>query len=476
MIVLSCPFRLQCDSLAAIACFHLNLCSIGWSHVDSRVVQVNHYEHSRPYRKAQLEMVLTRDEREALLGEWGFQASDIISGTRAVVKAKNQRRQTVQNLGKASVEEGIEKATRKLKKLLSLRSATKKESRNIQSQAEIASRNHRDRTHQHGSALLSSTGEGRPRNALATPIVPRPEIFDAKRSIMDTVEVKMRPTGVNESLDTEKSFPLAGASAFADDKMDAISCISGFTLGNSTTASAKEIERFHHELEIELFGDQELPSMLGRTLEVDVQIPDEEKVFHDPSPLCGTQEPPSVISDLLLDESVVGQSAQMQRQAYLHHEARPQSSNDVRYVPAETYYNIYGNAVYASYRLQGHVGENHPPRYDFQLGGSLGSTEIPGLHPANAVPRGHRLADRIPYSTRDSIISWSTNSTVSSYEGPEVSHLPLLSHLSPNNWMEGSPYRQPRVVRSAGWEAVIISEEDDDIFDGLFADQLNSTI
>jgi hypothetical protein len=38
--------------------------------------------------------------------------------------------------------------------------------------------------------------------------------------------------------------------------------------GNSTTQSENEIEKFYRELELEMFGEEELPSMVGQTLEV----------------------------------------------------------------------------------------------------------------------------------------------------------------------------------------------------------------
>jgi hypothetical protein len=250
--------------------------------------------------------------------------------------------------------------------------------------------------------------------------------------------------------------------------MDAISCISGFTLGNSTTASAKAIERFHQELEIELFGDQELPSMVGKTLEVDVAIPEEEKIYHDPSPACA-----SVVSDLLLDESVVRQSAQIQEQAQRRHQAMTQDPPNVPYVPIETSFNTYDGVGYSHDRLQSQRGQHDAHRYGFRLGGSFGSADIPGHAHAFAPPQGRRLAERIPYSTANSTISWSTISTSSTCEGPEVSHVSLLSHLSPNNWMEGTPNTQGGRVRSNHWESVIISEEEDDnILDGLFFEQL----
>ena len=436
---------------------------IGWTHVDSRVVHVNKFEDSRPYRKGQLEMVLTRDEREAILTMWGAHSNDIVSGTRALLKAKCQRRQTIQNLNKASVEEGIEKASRKLKEMLLLKQSTKKQVRALQRQAEIV------------AALARKSQKDpsqRQRNVSSVTSVPYPEIIDANRNTCNDFQSNLRPVSGTESVDDSDLFPAPCASAFEDDAIDAVSCISGFTLGNSTTASVREIERFYEELEIELFGDQDLPSMVGKTLEVDVDIPEEEKIYYDPSPDCGAQEPPSVVSDLLLDESVVRQSAQILEQANRYHNEMSQSPHNVSYFPSHAFGMTRSGPGCADYRLQSDRGEHNTRHYALRRDPSLGSADVLPEHNPVFAPVQRRLAERIPYSTVNSTINWGAFNGASKHEGPEVSHVPLLSYLSSTSWMEGSPSRQDGWGRTNHWEAVIISEEEDEnILDGLFVEQ-----
>jgi len=432
--------------------------SIGWTHLDSRVLQVNHFEKSRPYRKPQLELVLTREEREALLEEWGVRANEIVAGTRALVKAKNQRRQTIQNLSKAPMEESIETATRKLKEMLSLKKSTRTQLKQLQRQAEIVAS--LSRTFQEESNQPQQPEE---------PSIPYPEIVDASRH--SSLSINLSPDGTSESADVSELPP--SASALEEDTMDAISCISGFTLGNSTTASAREIEQFLEALEVELFGDQELPSMLGKTLEVDVQIPDEEKIYHDPSLNCGTQETASIVSDLLLDESVVHGRRPMQPQIQDQPQATSQEGYNVPYIPVTSLYDVHNRNGYGGYLGHGgHRGDHHDIRlYDTRrVGATLVSPEISELGPLFGAPQiRQRHAERIPYSTVNSTTSWSSVSSASTCDGPEVSHVPLSSYLSPNHWMEGTPSRRDVRDRSNPWEAVVISEEaDDNILDGLF--------
>lgn len=440
---------------------------------------MNQYEYSRPYRRAQLEMVLTRDEREELLAEWGAKESDIVSGKRALLKAKNQRRQTVRNLGKASVEEGIESATRKLKKLLSLKKSTKEEVESLQRQAKQAlsafSSRREEYTTQESSEASSTDADEE------LDIAPKnfqerySEITESDGDILDSLfDVKLGPAGVSDTSGSETQEATTARATFEDDAMDNISCISGLTLGNSTTASAKEIEKFHQELEVELFGDEAIPILVGRTLEVDVDIPEESKVYDDPSVSCGIQEPPSLVSDLLLDESVVRQSARAQEMAYRRNLSlmRDTSNHSQPYSSMEASYQRNGDSVYGSYQLQTLGSDAEPRRYNYRIGGSLGSTSTPEHRPSYPRSRqGPRLADLIPYSSGYSAASFSTTSTMSTYDGPQVSHVPLMSHLTPNNWMEGTSYRQDWRRRANQYEAVIISEEDDSLMDHHFMEE-----
>jgi len=441
---------------------------------------LNHYEHSRPYRKGQLELVLTREEREALLAEWGVPTQDIVSSTRALIKAKNQRRQTVRNLNKAErVEEGLEKATRKLMRLLSLRKSTKSELEKLQRQAEIAAALSPARFQECCDSVdsdKSDNGQEVPSSADVSP-----EITEQEDGVLGAFEVKLGPSASSGNASKERTV--------TNDEMDAISCISGFTLGNSTTASALEIERFHRELELELFGDQELPSMLGQTLEVNVEIPEEDKVYHDPSPICGTQEPPSVICDSFCGESTLPSHYDdrnyhhgyppVYHPPHMHHIEQP-------HMPMQNHYEFRGNDIYANYQMQ---IRGHNQNYNFRLGSSYDSaTEMNGfMHKpvdVHQIPET-TMQPQASYQPSQSSTKYSTGSRWTdtnhfstrrdcneSADGPVVTHVPLASHLSPNNWMEGSSNHQFRGAMSRNpWDAVIISEDDLDEMQHHFMEQ-----
>lgn len=78
------------------------------------------------------EMVLPRDVRfKMLTQEWDVSRKDCADATRQSLKVKNQRRQTVRNLGKApKVEESLENVGKKFKRSLSF--GKKKSDRDLQ--------------------------------------------------------------------------------------------------------------------------------------------------------------------------------------------------------------------------------------------------------------------------------------------------------------------------------------------------------
>jgi hypothetical protein len=75
------------------------------------------YESVRPPRREALDLVLTRQDREELLLEWGATFQQIIEAIRTNIKVKNQRRRTVNNLGTYDRwEEAMESAGRRIKR------------------------------------------------------------------------------------------------------------------------------------------------------------------------------------------------------------------------------------------------------------------------------------------------------------------------------------------------------------------------
>lgn len=94
---------------------------IGWRYKRGVRVPVDSWEKSRgQQQRRSSELVLPRHVREAMLREVGISQKEVAEMVRSVIKVKNQRRQTVNNLGAAGVEEAVEKARRRVGRLLSL--------------------------------------------------------------------------------------------------------------------------------------------------------------------------------------------------------------------------------------------------------------------------------------------------------------------------------------------------------------------
>eukprot|EP00815_Leptocylindrus_aporus_P001074 CAMPEP_0116052590 /NCGR_PEP_ID=MMETSP0322-20121206/1663_1 /TAXON_ID=163516 /ORGANISM="Leptocylindrus danicus var. apora, Strain B651" /LENGTH=551 /DNA_ID=CAMNT_0003535553 /DNA_START=398 /DNA_END=2053 /DNA_ORIENTATION=- len=99
--------------------------ALGW-----KILKEESYHHvdrfERVRRNARYktapDMVLGRHEREKMLLENGFSTGDIAAAVRKIVRIKNQRRQTVNNLPVARFEEIVEVAGRKVKRLFSHKS------------------------------------------------------------------------------------------------------------------------------------------------------------------------------------------------------------------------------------------------------------------------------------------------------------------------------------------------------------------
>ena len=98
--------------------------SIGWQY-DPSIYQssIESYETLRPPRKSQFEMVLSREERrEILVNDWKQTQKSIADAVRNNIRAKNQRRQTVNNLSSLQIlrasAELAESARRKLHRVV----------------------------------------------------------------------------------------------------------------------------------------------------------------------------------------------------------------------------------------------------------------------------------------------------------------------------------------------------------------------
>jgi hypothetical protein len=110
--------------------------SISWEYnPESQRLSIDDYETRRSYRRAGSAMVLTREERDALLRkEWEVSRADIAAAIRQTLKIKHQRRHTVQNLNKESVDLLMERAANGLRRSLLFQSSTSQELQRLEQQ------------------------------------------------------------------------------------------------------------------------------------------------------------------------------------------------------------------------------------------------------------------------------------------------------------------------------------------------------
>mmetsp|Transcript_18039 Transcript_18039/g.44888 ORF Transcript_18039/g.44888 Transcript_18039/m.44888 type:complete len:339 (+) Transcript_18039:231-1247(+) len=92
---------------------------LGWNYSpeEDEIYSVQNFEEVREFSRCNStdELALPRDKREHLLRSWGYTQREIAGSVRTILRSKNQRKQTVQNLHASSYEEFMEKATRKMK-------------------------------------------------------------------------------------------------------------------------------------------------------------------------------------------------------------------------------------------------------------------------------------------------------------------------------------------------------------------------
>jgi hypothetical protein len=215
------------------------------------------------------------------LYHWGVQSHDVINATRASLRVKNRRRQTIGNLGKLEkIEEAFQGASKAVKRTFLMRRRTGDKVKMMQQQAELAARE--------GALKLSGNTECR-----SAPSIVCNEPDD------DTLE-RMHVSVSDFCRSSPAEAMIRGTSSINSGDNDAASCVSGFTLlSNSTTASQLEMESFYRELELEMFGEEELPSFVGQTLEVpEFDIPEEKRVYYYRTTEGAPQAPPSITSTI----------------------------------------------------------------------------------------------------------------------------------------------------------------------------------
>jgi hypothetical protein len=92
--------------------------TLGWDYDKAAVVKVPVQEFDQIARQNKKKhFVLSRREREGILFNSGYTQSQIAQNVRQMIKIKNQRKQTINNLPVARFEEAMENAIRNTKKL-----------------------------------------------------------------------------------------------------------------------------------------------------------------------------------------------------------------------------------------------------------------------------------------------------------------------------------------------------------------------
>jgi hypothetical protein len=105
------------------------LSRIGWNHLLDLSMPLEHFEKQRARTRRRSshggiveDLILSRQDREEILMEWGASFAEIIEAIRLNVKVKNQRRRTVNAIGTYDrIEEMMENTTRQIKKTLQLK-------------------------------------------------------------------------------------------------------------------------------------------------------------------------------------------------------------------------------------------------------------------------------------------------------------------------------------------------------------------
>lgn len=92
---------------------------IGWDYHEDGCFSLDTWEDRRqPHRMEGNALVLNRQQRENRLKQAGIHSKEIAAMVRSILKAKNQRKQTVTNLNVSGLEESVETAKRRLGKLI----------------------------------------------------------------------------------------------------------------------------------------------------------------------------------------------------------------------------------------------------------------------------------------------------------------------------------------------------------------------
>jgi hypothetical protein len=93
---------------------------LGWEYVEEDF-DIEDYEMDRGRLRRTNELLLNRAQREKLVRDLGYTERDIAAAVRGGNKIKSRRRQTINNLGAYKMEEAVENAGKRVKRMLLLR-------------------------------------------------------------------------------------------------------------------------------------------------------------------------------------------------------------------------------------------------------------------------------------------------------------------------------------------------------------------
>jgi len=315
---------------------------IGWKHGKTQRESIDNYEEIRGDRRSNLEIVLDKNERQALLLEWAIDMKTIAESTRAAMKTKFQRKQTVINSRKLSK---LEEVSKKLKNVF----VQKRKSNGAVAESFASTTSEiyaSDNSTRDGhTASITSAGEADKSHLSVTELDD-----DAIESLMKQ-SIGVPTADESEGGDESDNFTLGAT-----------------TLGNSSAFSPSiiEMEKFYRELELEMFGEEtELPSMLGQTLE----IPQDADATNSNATSADKVKDEDEIS-VNENSSSYLDSTHLERyppQSYYHHESQSRYFDYHAPVPSQDPYGTYDVPIVH----QQHFAENRFAQPPIAQGGLL---------------------------------------------------------------------------------------------------------
>lgn len=96
--------------------------ALGWVKTFETTFPIDEFDHAKKHRRYHDDLVLSKHTREGILIKSGYTKTDMAKSTRNIIKARNQRRRTVQSVGVQNLEYAMQRVGRRFKVLLSKKS------------------------------------------------------------------------------------------------------------------------------------------------------------------------------------------------------------------------------------------------------------------------------------------------------------------------------------------------------------------